>query len=262
MMRSNKFLCDICNSYYFVCKITDKLYISDYKASICYDILKNLGIKQILSVGVELPDHKTDEFKLKHIKIDDHPDVNITQHFEDAYLFIDQGVTLVHCYAGISRSATIVISYLMKKYNQPLTFAYEYCKKVRPFISPNNGFMNQLLQYEKVLKENNIKNINNKIYKQILEITKYSHSNRAVEQSNERANEQANEQAINQSNEQANERANEQANEQANNQSNEQANEQANDIINICDNIFSASFNGKDIKLSNLGINMLEYLYK
>jgi hypothetical protein len=137
-----------------IIKITDKLYISDYYESIKYDDLKNLGIKQILSVGVELPDHKTDEFKLKHIKIDDHPDVNIMKHFENAYLFIDQGVTLVHCYAGISRSASIIISYLMKKYNLSYEKAYNYVKNKRPIINPNRGFKKQLIQYENYLKSN------------------------------------------------------------------------------------------------------------
>jgi protein tyrosine phosphatase (PTP) superfamily phosphohydrolase (DUF442 family) len=137
-----------------IIKITDNLYISDYYESIKYDELKNLGIKQILSIGKELPEHNTNEFKLKHIKIDDSSDVNIMQYFEDAHNFIDQGSTLVHCYAGISRSASIIISYLMK---QGMTYeeAYNYVKERRPIINPNRGFKKQLMKYELYLKSNN-----------------------------------------------------------------------------------------------------------
>jgi atypical dual specificity phosphatase/dual specificity phosphatase 12 len=61
---------------------------------------------------------------------------------------------LVHCYAGISRSASIIISYLMKKYNWSYEKAYNYVKNKRPIINPNRGFKKQLIQYENYLKSN------------------------------------------------------------------------------------------------------------
>lgn len=63
------------------------------------------------------------------------------------------GCVFVHCHAGISRSATISISYIMKTMGWDLHKAYEFVKHKRPCISPNLHFMGQLLEFEKQLKE-------------------------------------------------------------------------------------------------------------
>jgi len=56
--------------------------------------------------------------------------------------------------AGISRSSTVVIAYLMQKHHWPFDMAYQHTKKCRPFISPNPGFQSQLLLYEKNESQN------------------------------------------------------------------------------------------------------------
>ena len=57
----------------------------------------------------------------------------------------------VHCEMGISRSATIVIAYLMNKRKMTLFDAYRYVLERRPVIRPNSSFMKQLKDYEKRL---------------------------------------------------------------------------------------------------------------
>ncbi|XP_043944067.1 dual specificity protein phosphatase 16 [Protopterus annectens] len=59
---------------------------------------------------------------------------------------------LVHCLAGISRSATIAIAYIMKRMNMSLDEAYRFVKEKRPTISPNFNFLGQLLDFEKGIK--------------------------------------------------------------------------------------------------------------
>lgn len=58
------------------------------------------------------------------------------------------GRVLVHCQAGISRSATICLAYLIMKKRVKLEEAFEFVKQRRSIISPNFSFMGQLLQFE------------------------------------------------------------------------------------------------------------------
>ena len=55
----------------------------------------------------------------------------------------------VHCQAGISRSATNVIAYLMAREDMSLKEAFLHTKACRHQIGPNLGFMEQLMKYEK-----------------------------------------------------------------------------------------------------------------
>ena len=59
------------------------------------------------------------------------------------------GGCLVHCQAGVSRSATVVISYLMYAKKAPLRSAFAHLRKIRPVVCPNPGFVKQLQEYEK-----------------------------------------------------------------------------------------------------------------
>jgi protein-tyrosine phosphatase len=48
---------------------------------------------------------------------------------------------LVHCQLGKSRSATIVIMYLMKHLGMTLREAFKYTKEKRYIVNPNLGFI-------------------------------------------------------------------------------------------------------------------------
>ena len=51
---------------------------------------------------------------------------------------------LVHCLAGVSRSTTIVLAYLMKRTHSPQQTVLDLVAARRPIVCPNNGFANQL----------------------------------------------------------------------------------------------------------------------
>jgi len=61
------------------------------------------------------------------------------------------GKVLIHCRAGISRSATVCIAYLMYGGRLSLDEAHDYLKHCRPLISPNLNFMRQLAEFEACL---------------------------------------------------------------------------------------------------------------
>ena len=55
---------------------------------------------------------------------------------------------LVHCHRGVSRSATVVIAYMMKCKNVGMIEAFNLVKLQRPVIDPNFGFLIQLQSFE------------------------------------------------------------------------------------------------------------------
>lgn len=69
------------------------------------------------------------------------------------YLSNPRSTFLFHCYAGVSRSATLCIAMLMKLFYLPAKDAYQIAKQGRPIINPNQGFVDALLRFEEKLKE-------------------------------------------------------------------------------------------------------------
>ena len=63
-----------------------------------------------------------------------------------------KGGVFVHCYAGVSRSATLCIAYLMCHCKLSFLEAMRCVRRARPVTCPNSGFMQQLEVYEQRLK--------------------------------------------------------------------------------------------------------------
>ncbi|KAM4636057.1 dual specificity protein phosphatase 5 [Discoglossus pictus] len=125
---------------------------SAYHASKC-EFLSNLRITALLNVSRKSSEYCRDKYNYKWIPVDDNHTADISSHFQEAIDFIDTvrrtgGRVLVHCEAGISRSPTICMAYLMKTKRFRLEEAFEYIKQRRSLISPNFSFMGQLLHYE------------------------------------------------------------------------------------------------------------------
>lgn len=92
----------------------------------------------------------------KCINISDTFEQLLDKFFDEAHNFIEEARRnkcniLVHCKAGISRSPTIAIAYLMRWKRLHLQDAYNLVKRCRPQISPNLNFMGQLVSYERYL---------------------------------------------------------------------------------------------------------------
>ena len=145
-------------------QVTDNIYLGNiYDAQNIANLTK-LGIQKVLSLisDTQLLNYpKNIEHKL--IKINDLPRENIIKYFGECLLFInDDKKVLVHCFAGSSRSATIIIAYLMWKNQLDFIESSNILQKIRPIIYPNYGFVRQLKMFDKLLKKNkyNLNNIN------------------------------------------------------------------------------------------------------
>lgn len=73
------------------------------------------------------------------------------------FLSSDEGITqnrgvLIHCLAGVSRSVTVTIAYLISALNMTLNEAYDFVKQRKPSVNPNLNFMGQLLEFERQLR--------------------------------------------------------------------------------------------------------------
>ena len=141
---------------YNIDKITDNIYLGKVDGLKDKDYFKAEKITSILSLIENVPEvDKELNINHKKIHIDDLYSENIIKYFKECIEFIDNnGKIFVHCECGVSRSATIVIAYLMWKTHSTFDAAYRFVKKTRPEIDPNNGFRKQLNIFQKLLQEN------------------------------------------------------------------------------------------------------------
>ena len=142
---------------YNIDKITDKIYLGGIKGLSEFDYFEKENIDSILSITKELPEVNIDK-KINHkiIEIDDLFSENIIKYFKECIEFIEKNnKTFIHCTCGVSRSASIVIAYLMWKSHSSFNDTYLFIKKRRPEIDPNNGFRRQLNIFQKLLEDNN-----------------------------------------------------------------------------------------------------------
>ncbi|KAG6599622.1 Dual specificity protein phosphatase 1 [Phytophthora cinnamomi] len=129
------------------------LFIGSYGAANNLDALKREGITHILCVSPTLPLQFPEEFAYLRLEVADLPSVHISDFFDEALGFVDValetgGKVLVHCFMGRSRSATIVLAYLIAREALTLSDALNKLRAVRPQAQPNTGFYQELRAFE------------------------------------------------------------------------------------------------------------------
>ncbi|XP_050080492.1 dual specificity protein phosphatase Mpk3 [Anopheles maculipalpis] len=122
--------------------------------------LKKYNIKYILNVTPDLPNvfERDGQIRYLQIPITDHWSQagDLANHFPDAIKFIDEARSngcgvLVHCLAGVSRSVTVTLAYLMFARTLSLNDAFLLVRSRKPDVSPNFHFMQQLHSFEQQL---------------------------------------------------------------------------------------------------------------
>jgi protein-tyrosine phosphatase len=143
---------------YEIDQITNKIYLGNEEAAKNFEMLTKLEITHILICGVDLVKFFPEKFVYHMVELEDHPNENILKLLSKCLKFIQSGKKVfVHCWAGVSRSASIVIAYLIWSKKISFDQAYEEVKSKRECINPNEGFIYQLKQFSEKLKKNNFK---------------------------------------------------------------------------------------------------------
>lgn len=139
-------------------KIANNLYLGNIDGATEYKYFVKEGITHVLSmVGEKSPKYESRyNITRKVLNIEDSPAQNIIQYFKECINYIENAnKTYVYCLAGISRSATIVIAYLMWKTHSNYSEVLKYVNTKRTYANPNDGFQEQLIIFENLLKKNN-----------------------------------------------------------------------------------------------------------
>ncbi|CCE65964.1 hypothetical protein TPHA_0N01830 [Tetrapisispora phaffii CBS 4417] len=133
------------------------------------------GITHILSIikFQVIPEYLVRKsYTVKNIPIDDNDSTDILQYFNECNTFIDRclfpdeeeyspdkadfrkkpqkGAVYIHCQAGVSRSVSFVVAYLMYRYGFDLKTSLHAVKRKRPMVEPNENFMEQLKLFEEL----------------------------------------------------------------------------------------------------------------
>ncbi|KAL3882096.1 hypothetical protein ACJMK2_028467 [Sinanodonta woodiana] len=138
-----------------IIQIIDGLYLGSLDATFNTTGLQEKGITHILTIDHRpLNATQTELFQYKYIHALDLEDTDLLSHFQECFDFInsarENGSVLVHCFAGLSRSATITIAYLMYLKKLKVEEAEGIVRKKREAIKPNIGFMRQLQLFERM----------------------------------------------------------------------------------------------------------------
>ena len=147
-------------------EITPHLFISNWYISNDINFIQSKNIRAVITLEKTLkPQNIVDYYRshgidFMYIPINDSPDENIYQYFDPTFEFIKKHIdrgenVLVHCAAGVSRSATIIIHYIIRKIfenndmrnvnsQEFLNYIINEIRTIRA-INPNRGFTEQLL---------------------------------------------------------------------------------------------------------------------
>lgn len=145
-------------------EVLPRLYLTNFRGAEDIDELKKMGVTHVASIGEEFIDDdkgKGIKYWRQNISDDESQGDAMAAALRDAAAFIHKalgpvkkkrpkkGGVIVHCAAGISRSATVVLGYMVLHRKMTLYEAFETAFKARPCIWPNDAFMAALIALEK-----------------------------------------------------------------------------------------------------------------
>jgi len=125
-----------------------------YNARNFYELEKhNIGL--VVNCSKDIPNYFEDSLKYIRVSVEDKLD-------QDIYTFLDKTINImdkylndnpeknifVHCFMGSSRSATVIIAYLIKFRKYTRRDALLFLRQKRPLVNINVDFFKQLKKFE------------------------------------------------------------------------------------------------------------------
>ncbi|XP_012261545.2 dual specificity protein phosphatase 19 [Athalia rosae] len=123
-----------------------RLYFGSQDPVVNIDILQRYKIRHVISIGITV-EVRFKEICYYSVDLLDVPESSIFNTLKTCFSIIKSNQhenIFVHCNAGVSRSASVIIAYLMVTENLSYDKAYQRVKSVRQCIKPNDGFVRQL----------------------------------------------------------------------------------------------------------------------
>jgi predicted protein tyrosine phosphatase len=152
------------NNTFSANSITDRIFVGDLASAANKEAMKEQGITHIISAITGAYPLFPQDFTYLTIHINDDAWVNIGEYFESVNNFIDETMKssntkiMIHCQKGISRSVTLLMGYLLFKYNthkqipkgnvdEAINNILREIREHRSIAEPNEGFIQALKKY-------------------------------------------------------------------------------------------------------------------
>lgn len=133
-----------------VTKVRPQLYLGGVEIAKDKSALKALEITYILNCAIaDCDNYWAEELVYLDLPLKDKSSEPIDAFFYPCYRFISAAISsgnsvLIHCLRGVSRSSTILLSYLILQEHCPYQKALEALRTLRPCVSPNLGYQRRL----------------------------------------------------------------------------------------------------------------------
>ncbi|MEM0353963.1 MAG: dual specificity protein phosphatase [Thermoplasmata archaeon] len=139
----------------YVAEIHDKIILNNPDITILYipyedDIKQNLWMANKNQINIVKYISSSEDYNnlINLLKLyNNKPMIEIGYHFINMAHEFKKNV-LVHCIAGVSRSASLVVYFFMKKYHLEFEKALDLVRQKRSIINPNDSFKFQLKGYQ------------------------------------------------------------------------------------------------------------------
>jgi hypothetical protein len=131
-------------------EVRERLFISNFFGARSLQRLAQAGITHVLVCAGELPTPHTEQVAYRRLSgLYDAASCSLAEPLLGALPWMQEvlasgGRLLLHCAAGVSRSATILVAYLMWSERKTYEEALDALREARPVVDPHPAFAAQL----------------------------------------------------------------------------------------------------------------------